>query len=83
MADNSRDASRTGLFLGRHWAVGCRISGDNSGHPQSGTLPAAQRGERCANRLEQWRGIATRFEKRAVNDRAAVVIVALAIWLEG
>ena len=38
--------------------------------------------ERCFNRLKQWRGIATRFEKRAVNYRAAVVIVALIIWLE-
>jgi transposase len=39
--------------------------------------------ERCANRLKQWRGIATRFDKRAVNNRAAVVLVALVIWLEG
>jgi transposase len=28
-----------------------------------------------------WRGIATRYEKRAVNYRAAVVIAALMIWL--
>ena len=39
--------------------------------------------ERCAIRLKQWRGIANRFDKRAVNYRAAVVIVALLIWLEG
>ena len=25
--------------------------------------------ERCVNRLKQWRGIATRYEKRAVNYR--------------
>ena len=37
--------------------------------------------ERCVNRLKQWRGIATRYEKRAVNYRAAVVIAALVIWL--
>jgi len=37
--------------------------------------------ERCVNRLKQWRGIATRYEKRAVNYRAAVVIAALMIWL--
>ena len=37
--------------------------------------------ERCVNRLKQWRGIATRYEKRAVNYRAAVVIVALMVWL--
>ncbi len=37
--------------------------------------------ERCVNRLKQWRGIATRYEKRAVNYWAAVVIGALMIWL--
>ncbi len=37
--------------------------------------------ERCVNKLKQWRGIATRFEKRALNYRAAVVIAALMIWL--
>lgn len=37
--------------------------------------------ERCANRLKQWRAIATRYEKRAVNYRAMVVIAALMMWL--
>ncbi len=37
--------------------------------------------ERCVNKLKQWRGIATRYEKRAVNYRAMVVIAALMIWL--
>ena len=37
--------------------------------------------ERCVNRFKQWRGIATRYEKRAVNYRAMVVIAALMIWL--
>jgi transposase len=37
--------------------------------------------ERCVNRLKQWRGLATRFEKRAANFRAAVVIAALLMWL--
>ena len=36
--------------------------------------------ERCVNRLKQWRGIATRYEKRAVNYRAMVVIAALMVW---
>ena len=39
--------------------------------------------ERCVNKLKQWLGIATRYEKRAVNYRAAVVIAALMIWLVG
>ena len=37
--------------------------------------------ERCVSCLKQWRGIATRYEKRAVNFRAAVVIASLMIWL--
>jgi transposase len=37
--------------------------------------------ERCVNRRKQWRGIATRFDKRTVNYRAAVVIVSLILWL--
>ncbi len=37
--------------------------------------------ERCVNRLKQWRGVATRYEKRAVNYRAMVVIASLMVWL--
>jgi transposase len=37
--------------------------------------------ERCVNRLKQWRGIATRYEKRAANYRAMVVIASLMMWL--
>ena len=37
--------------------------------------------ERCVNKLKQWRGVATRYEKRAINYRAMVVIAALMIWL--
>ena len=37
--------------------------------------------ERCVNRLKQWRGVATRYEKRAVNYRAMVVIASLMMWL--
>ena len=37
--------------------------------------------ERCINRLKQWRGLATRFEKRAANYRAMIVLAALMIWL--
>ena len=33
--------------------------------------------ERCVNRLKQWRGVATRYEKRAANFQAMVVIAAL------
>jgi transposase len=35
--------------------------------------------ERCINRLKQWRGLATRYEKRAVNYRAAIVLAAIVL----
>ncbi|GAC1645182.1 MAG: hypothetical protein NVS4B2_34740 [Chloroflexota bacterium] len=38
--------------------------------------------ERCMNRLKQWRGVATRYEKRGANYRAMVVIAALMLWLD-
>lgn len=38
--------------------------------------------ERCINRLKQWRGVATRYEKRALNYRAMVVLAAIVIWLD-
>lgn len=38
--------------------------------------------ERCINRLKQWRGLATRYEKRAANYRAMLVIAAIVTWLE-
>lgn len=37
--------------------------------------------ERCINRLKQWRGLATRFDKRAATFRAGVIIAALLMWL--
>jgi transposase len=37
--------------------------------------------ERCVNRLKQFRGVATRYEKRAANIRAMVVIASIVIWL--
>ncbi len=38
--------------------------------------------ERCIAKLKQWRGLATRFEKRALNYRAMVVIAALMLWIQ-
>jgi transposase len=38
--------------------------------------------ERCINRLKQWRGLATRYKKRAAKYRALVVLAAIVIWLE-
>jgi transposase len=38
--------------------------------------------ERCINRLKQWRGLATRYEKRAANYRTMVVIASIVLWLD-
>jgi transposase len=37
--------------------------------------------ERLVNRLKQFRRIATRYEKRVVNDRAMLTIAAITLWL--
>jgi transposase len=37
--------------------------------------------ERCINRLKQWRGFATRYEKRAVYFCAAITLISQMIWL--
>ena len=36
--------------------------------------------ERCVNRLKQWRAVATRYEKRAINYRARVGIASFVMW---
>jgi transposase len=38
--------------------------------------------ERCFNRLKQWRGVATRYDKKAVNYRGGVVLASVIIWLK-
>jgi transposase len=37
--------------------------------------------ERCVNRLKQWRRIATRYDKRAHNYLALLMMAATMIWL--
>jgi transposase len=37
--------------------------------------------ERAFNRFKNWRAIATRYDKHAVNYRAGVVIAAIILWL--
>ncbi|MEU7527671.1 IS5 family transposase [Saccharothrix sp. NPDC042600] len=37
--------------------------------------------ERCINRLKQWRGLATRYDKTAHSYMAALTIASLMIWL--
>ncbi|WP_406141436.1 hypothetical protein [Streptomyces anulatus] len=35
---------------------------------------------RCFNRLEQWRGIATRYDKTTQSYEAAVTLASLLMW---
>jgi transposase len=37
--------------------------------------------ERLINRLKQWRRIATRYEKRATNYRAMIMVASILLWL--
>ncbi|MBA8953471.1 transposase [Actinomadura namibiensis] len=37
--------------------------------------------ERCINRLKQWRGIATRYDKLAAHYQAAVTLVSTLLWI--
>lgn len=55
---------------------------------RGGRPPAFDRGiykrrnvvERCFNRLKQWRGIATRYEKTAESYQAALTLASLLMW---
>lgn len=33
--------------------------------------------ERCFNRIKQWRGIASRYDKKAINSRAGIVLASV------
>jgi transposase len=37
--------------------------------------------ESCVGLLKQWRGVATRYEKRAANDRTMVALASLMVWM--
>lgn len=37
--------------------------------------------ERCFNRLKQWRGLATRYDKTAVSYQAAATLASLLMWV--
>ncbi len=60
------------------------LAGDGRGRPPAFDRVAYRRRntiERGINRLKQFRGLAMRYEKRAVNYRAMVVLAAIVIWL--
>jgi transposase len=45
------------------------------------TYRERNRVERCINRLKQFRRVATRYEKLAVNYLAMITIAAILLWL--
>lgn len=62
-----------------------KAKGSRGGRPPAFD-PIAYRGrnvvERAFARLKQWRGIATRFDKHAVNYRAGIILAAIVMfWL--
>ena len=72
-----RKLTRSGAEREGHHAprVGRRTTFDRETYARCNVV------ERCVNRLKQWRGIATRYEKRAANYRDMVVIASLMMWL--
>ena len=64
--------------LARRAAAGC------SGGRPPGFDPETYKGrnvvERCFNRLKQWRGIATRYDKTATNYRGGLLLASLLLW---
>ena len=67
-ADQVRNRARRGSLGGRPPAV------DREIYKQRNVV------ERCFNRLKQWRGIATRYDKTAESYQAAVTLASLLMW---
>jgi transposase len=60
-----------------------RARGSAGGRPVAFDTEAYKRRnvvERFFNQLKQWRGIATRYDKKALNYRGGVLLAALALW---
>lgn len=60
-----------------------RLRGPRGGRPPAFEAEVYKRRnvvERCINRLKQWRGVATRYDKRACNYRSGVLLAALVVW---
>lgn len=59
--------------------------GSRGGRPP-GFDPVAYRGrnvvERCFNRLKNWRGLATRYDKHALVFRGGLVLASILLWLQ-
>lgn len=67
-ADQAANRKRRGRLGGRPPAF------DREAYKQRNTV------ERCINKLKQWRGLATRYDKTASTCLAALHLAALFIW---
>ena len=68
-ADQARHRKRRGPRGGRP------VSFDAQDYKQRNVI------ERAFNRLKQWRGIATRYDKHALVYRAGIVLASVLLWL--
>jgi hypothetical protein len=57
-------------------STGCTAAGVNSRRPPD----AGQLLRACINRLKQWRGLATRYEKTATVYRVGLLIAGIYLW---
>jgi transposase len=67
-ADQAANRKRRGSHGGRPPAF------DRQAYKQRNTV------ERCINKLKQWRGLATRYDKTATSYLAALHLAAILIW---
>jgi transposase len=67
--------------LWHHWPGGCGSRGVRPVSYDRNLYKGRNVVERAFNLLKQWRGLATRYDKHAVNYRSTVVLAAILTWL--
>lgn len=84
VGDKGYSSRKVRRYLRRH-GIGSTIPTKRNQRPQRTfdreLYRERNRVERCINRLKQFRRVATRYEKLAVNFLAMVTIAAILIWL--
>lgn len=84
VSDKGYSSRKVRRYLRRH-GIGSTIPTKRNQRPQRTfdreLYRERNRVERCINRLKQFRRVATRYEKLAVNFLAMVTIAAILIWL--
>jgi transposase len=78
---SSRKARQTVRQRGRQPVIPTKANEPPLRHFDCELYRERNRVERCINRLKQYRRVATRYEKLAVNYLAMVTVAAILIWL--